>query len=77
MQDKEKKKENDKGTMPSLLLKAAFWMLTTFTLIMLSSFLVPGDNTQNEVYTYINKFDLKLRYSIKYLLNNICLAKFD
>ncbi|XP_032526856.2 paraplegin isoform X1 [Danaus plexippus] len=52
--DKEKKKENDKGTMPSLLLKAAFWMLTTFTLIMLSSFLVPGDNTQNELIRYVS-----------------------
>ncbi|XP_061382333.1 paraplegin isoform X2 [Danaus plexippus] len=40
--------------MPSLLLKAAFWMLTTFTLIMLSSFLVPGDNTQNELIRYVS-----------------------
>lgn len=47
-QDK-KKGKNDEPNLPSLFIKVAFWMLTTFTLIILSSLLVPGDNTQNEV----------------------------
>ncbi|CAH0716626.1 unnamed protein product, partial [Brenthis ino] len=49
-----KKKENDEPNISSLLIKAAFWMLTTFTLIILSSFLVPGDNTQNELIRYVS-----------------------
>lgn len=35
--------------MGSLFVKAAFWMLLTTMLIMLSSLLVPNDNTHNEV----------------------------
>ncbi|CAH2103407.1 unnamed protein product [Euphydryas editha] len=49
-----KKKENDNANIPSLVMKAVFWMLTTFTLIVLSSFLVPGDNTQNELIRYVS-----------------------
>lgn len=44
-----KGKENDNANIPSLVMKTVFWMLTTFTLVVLSSFLLPGDNTQNEV----------------------------
>ncbi|XP_050360654.1 paraplegin [Nymphalis io] len=49
-----KKKENENANIPSLVMKAVFWMLTTFTLIILSSFLVPGDNTQNELIRYVS-----------------------
>lgn len=45
--------------MSSLLMKAVFWMFTTFMLILMSSLLLPGDNAQNEVrlfFIYICKF---------------------
>lgn len=49
MLQEKKGKENDNANIPSLVMKTVFWMLTTFTLVVLSSFLLPGDNTQNEV----------------------------
>ncbi|XP_039763854.1 paraplegin [Pararge aegeria] len=52
--DGNKKKENEEPNIPSLLIKAAFWMLMTFTLIALSSYLVPGDNTQGEMIRYVS-----------------------
>lgn len=53
--DKEKKgKENENANIPSLVMKTVFWMLTTFTLVVLSSFLLPGDNTQNELIRYVS-----------------------
>ncbi|XP_041987157.1 paraplegin [Aricia agestis] len=51
--DKDKKKNED-ANIPSLFVKAAFWMLTTFILVTLSSMLVPGDNTQNELVRYVS-----------------------
>ncbi|XP_030023959.1 paraplegin [Manduca sexta] len=51
--DKEKKdKKNEEFA--SLLMKAAFWMFTTCVLILMSSILVPGDNTQNELIRYVS-----------------------
>ncbi|RVE50496.1 hypothetical protein evm_004825 [Chilo suppressalis] len=52
--DKKDKKKEDAGDMASLLLKAAFWMLTTSILVIASSILVPGDNTQNELIRYVS-----------------------
>lgn len=40
--------------MPSLLLKAAFWMLTTSILVIASTLLVPSDNTQSELIRYVS-----------------------
>ncbi|XP_063634046.1 paraplegin isoform X3 [Cydia splendana] len=52
--DKDKKKTDEENNVPSLLVKAAFWMLTTSILVILSSLLVPGDNTQNEMVRYVS-----------------------
>lgn len=43
-----KGKENDNKLQP-ILMKAAFWMITTSILMIASSLLVRGDDTQNEV----------------------------
>ncbi|XP_026331849.1 paraplegin [Hyposmocoma kahamanoa] len=51
--DKDKKKKEDEN-MGSLFVKAAFWMLLTTLLIMLSSLLVPNDNTHNELVRYVS-----------------------
>ncbi|KAL0902773.1 hypothetical protein ABMA27_000575 [Loxostege sticticalis] len=51
---KDKKKGDLDDNMPSLLLKAAFWMLTTSILVIASSLLVPSDNTQNELIRYVS-----------------------
>ncbi|KAI8430539.1 hypothetical protein MSG28_000774 [Choristoneura fumiferana] len=52
--DKDKKKQDEENNVPSLLVKAAFWMFTTSILVILSSLLVPGDNTQNELVRYVS-----------------------
>ncbi|CAK1588033.1 unnamed protein product [Parnassius mnemosyne] len=52
--DKKDKKKNDDVTLPSLLMKAAFWMFITSVLITMSTLLVPGDNTQNEMIRYVS-----------------------
>ncbi|CAH2035977.1 unnamed protein product, partial [Iphiclides podalirius] len=52
--DNKDKKKNDDSTIPSLLMKAAFWMFTTTILIIMSTLLVPGDNTQNELIRYVS-----------------------
>ncbi|XP_059059705.1 paraplegin [Achroia grisella] len=51
---KDKKKEDIENNVPSLLMKAAFWMLTTCILVIASTLLVPGDNTQNELIRYVS-----------------------
>lgn len=53
--DKNKDKKDKKNEeIPSLMMKAIFWMFTTSILILLSSLLVPGDNTQNELIRYVS-----------------------
>ncbi|VVC86282.1 paraplegin [Leptidea sinapis] len=52
-QDKDKKK-NDDDSMLSMIVKGLFWMMTAFSLIIMSSMLVPGDNTQNEFVRYVS-----------------------
>ncbi|KAJ0183648.1 hypothetical protein K1T71_000071 [Dendrolimus kikuchii] len=51
--DKDKKKNNGEE-IPSLIMKAVFWMFTTCVLLVMSSLLVPGDNTQNELIRYVS-----------------------
>ncbi|CAG9137291.1 unnamed protein product [Plutella xylostella] len=58
-QDDNKKKEDDKNKkedegLPSLMMKVAFWMFTTCILVIASTLLVPGDNTQNELIRYVS-----------------------
>ncbi|CAG4984139.1 unnamed protein product [Parnassius apollo] len=52
--DRKDKKKNDDATVPSLLMKAAFWMFITSVLITMSTLLIPGDNTQNEMIRYVS-----------------------
>lgn len=53
--DKDKKDKSKKNEeVASLLMKAAFWMFTTCILIIMSSLLMPGDNTQNELVRYVS-----------------------
>ncbi|XP_072931358.1 mitochondrial inner membrane m-AAA protease component paraplegin [Epargyreus clarus] len=53
--DKDKKDgKNDDANIPSLLMKAAFWMFTTCVLVVMSSLLMPTDNTQNELIRYVS-----------------------
>ncbi|XP_075990806.1 mitochondrial inner membrane m-AAA protease component paraplegin-like [Anticarsia gemmatalis] len=48
----DKKKKNEE--MSSLVMKAVFWMFTTFILIMMSTLLLPNDNTHNELIRYVS-----------------------
>ncbi|CAG4977961.1 unnamed protein product [Colias eurytheme] len=53
--DKDKdKKKNDDANIPSIMVKALFWLMTTFTLIIMSSMLLPGDNPQSEFVRYVS-----------------------
>lgn len=52
--DKKDKKKDNGEEIPSLIMKAVFWMFTTCILLIMSSLLVPGDNTQNELIRYVS-----------------------
>ncbi|KAI5644822.1 ATPase family associated with various cellular activities (AAA) domain-containing protein [Phthorimaea operculella] len=52
--DKDKKKVDDDNNMQSLFVKAVFWMMLTSMLILMSSLLVPNDNSQNELIRYVS-----------------------
>ncbi|XP_052752497.1 paraplegin [Galleria mellonella] len=52
--NKDKKKKDVDNNLPSLMMKVAFWMFTTCILVIASTLLVPGDNTQNELIRYVS-----------------------
>ncbi|CAF4744376.1 unnamed protein product [Pieris macdunnoughi] len=52
--DKDKNKKKEDANIPSIMVKALFWIMTTFTLIMMSSMLLSGDNTQSEFVRYVS-----------------------